>query len=361
MFDWIPLENYKLLYYLLTLGLTFQVIIFSLFYSFEDERRLAVLKIALYAHFIFSLFYIGFRPLSGKYFIDMATYNRNFNLLLIEGLEAAQNKDYLFQYFTYLCTKVMTADYYFFVLAILYIVPIYYICVKFFKNYAFYGFLMMVGSLSFWAYGTNGMRNGIATSLFLLVFLTDKWWLRILIILLSTQLHSSIAIPAAALIVFSFIKNPKWAIYGWLACIPVSLVFGQSLQEFFSVFITDDRSSYLTSVEENAKMVGGVFRWDFLIYSFSAVYAGWYFIYQKGFKDNLYNLIFGTYLISNSLWIIVIRANFSNRFAYLSWFLIGLVIFYPMLKNYQFKEHYRTLGILMFMYYSFTFGMEIFL
>jgi hypothetical protein len=36
-----------------------------------------------------------------------------------------------------------------------------------------------------------------------------------------------------------------------------------------------------------------------------------------------------TYLLANSLWILLIEANFSNRFAYLSWFMMPWVLLYP--------------------------------
>ena len=37
-------------------------------------------------------------------------------------------------------------------------------------------------------------------------------------------------------------------------------------------------------------------------------------------------------MYANAFWIMVIRAEFSNRFAYLSWFLYPIVLAYPLLK-----------------------------
>ena len=42
------------------------------------------------------------------------------------------------------------------------------------------------------------------------------------------------------------------------------------------------------------------------------------------------------YLTANAFWILVIRSSFSNRFAYLSWFLMAIIIFYPFFKHINF-------------------------
>lgn len=39
------------------------------------------------------------------------------------------------------------------------------------------------------------------------------------------------------------------------------------------------------------------------------------------------------YLLSNTFWILVIRANFSDRFAYLSWFIYSIVLLYPLVTH----------------------------
>ena len=39
------------------------------------------------------------------------------------------------------------------------------------------------------------------------------------------------------------------------------------------------------------------------------------------------------YILANTFWILVIRANFSDRFAYLSWFIYSAVLIYPLVTN----------------------------
>ncbi len=125
---------------------------------------------------------------------------------------------------------------------------------------------------------------------------------------------------------------------------------------FTSLGFGDDRlADYLTPEDAN---VGNSFRWDFLFHSAFAVVAGWYFIYKKKFEDKFYFQLLNTYLICNGFWILVIRADFSNRFAYLSWFMMALVIIYPFLKQNFFKNQHLLIGKIILVYFAFTYFMS---
>nr|WP_209390150.1 EpsG family protein [Chryseobacterium sp. RR2-3-20] len=309
--------------------------------------------------FVFTLFYIGFRPISGK-FLDMTTYNYEFEYYKSGGDPTKIKSDYFFWYLTYFTSKFLNANQYFFLLACFYIIPLFIVSKIFFKKYAFYSFFLFVASFSFWAYGTNGIRNGIATSIFLLVFVTDKRWLQVLILCISIQFHSSMIIPTIGFIVANLYKNPKNIVYAWFGCIPISLVLGDVIQTLFAGLIEDDRTSYLTEGNINNDNFSSVgFRWDFVLYSFSAVYAGYFYIIKKKFNDNKYRIIYSTYVITNAFWILVIKANFSNRFAYLSWFLMAIVIIYPLLKKQLFKDPYKAIIYVTLAYFGFTFFMNV--
>ena len=63
------------------------------------------------------------------------------------------------------------------------------------------------------------------------------------------------------------------------------------------------------------------------------IILAWYIIFKRRIKvDFNYILLLGVYIYSNAFWVMVIRASFSNRFAYLSWFIYPLVLAYPLLK-----------------------------
>ena len=131
--------------------------------------------------------------------------------------------------------------------------------------------------------------------------------------------------------------------------------------DFIGALGFDDRmSGYLGAQSDEQTMVqfsSTGFRWDFLLYSAVPVLFTWYLTVKRNFEDRAFNIIAITYILANAFWVMVIRASFSNRFAYLSWFLYPLVIAYPLLRfNIWDKQDRKTAAILL-LYEGFTFGM----
>lgn len=196
--------------------------------------------------------------------------------------------------------------------------------------------LFVLTSLNFYGFGVNGLRNGLACHMVMLAIsflLDDKRIIAGALAFLAFGVHRSCLLPVAAVIgAVTVIKNPRWAFAFWLSSIPVSLVAGGAITNFFSGLGFDDRMSTYTSgmyADENEFSSTG-FRWDFLIYSALPIAFYWYVNIAKGLRDGWYNVIAITYMLSNAFWVMVIRAEFSNRFAYLSWFLYPIVICYPL-------------------------------
>ena len=92
----------------------------------------------------------------------------------------------------YFFAKYLSSASFFFFCAALYIIPLYSVSKKLFKDYWFYAFIMFVTSFSFWAYGVNGIRNGVATSVFLYGMTRDKKTSRNAILLSTFLFHKSI-------------------------------------------------------------------------------------------------------------------------------------------------------------------------
>lgn len=362
MFDWISIEYYSAIYYYVLLIILFISILYLEKYGLVSKSNILTVNVLGIFLLILSVVYMGLRPINGV-FLDMKTYNNKFLKITNLGIEAIGDRDLLFYYFTYLCTLVMSNKIYFLLLAFLYVYPMYKVAKVNFKKGYFYILFLFMASFSFWAYGTNGLRNGLATSVFLLVFITNNKYKQLLILFIAYNLHSSMLIPIIAFVGSYFIKDVKYLLIGWIISIPISLLFGDALQFVFADLMQDDRTSYLTidNLNKNNKFSSVGFRWDFVLYSASAVFAGWYYIFKKNFKDNRYHLIYGTYLIANAFWIIVIKANYSNRFAYLSWFLMALVIGYPLFKQHMFNNQNRVILYILLAYFGFTFLMNIIL
>ena len=216
--------------------------------------------------------------------------------------------------------------------------------------------------MSFWGYGVNGIRNGIATSIFLLAITIERKIITAIFLFLAVSFHKSLLLPVVAYILTFVHNNTKTYLKIWLFSIPVSLVLGGFWETFFTSFgfFEDDRlSTYLTDTDAEvmSQFSNTGFRWDFLLYSLTGIYAGWYFIVKKGYEDKMYRQIFNTYVLANAFWILVIRASYSNRFAYLSWFLLGIVTIYPLLKLKFFHNQHVRVAIILLATFAFTYLM----
>ena len=356
MITLIPTEYYSAVFYFAL----FLIIVVSLLKLLERGYVINNPKKKKYGSLLllFSLtLYIGLRPVD-PVFVDMETYNSIFEAYASGSIELLLDYDILWQFFIKTCSSFFTAQFFFLLCALIYIIPLYLASKKWLGVNHYFLFLMFIASFSFWSYGVNGIRNGISTSLFVLALSsTKKKYFKYGLFVISYYVHASLIIPLAAFVLTLFFKNPKHYFYGWLLCIPLSLVLGSFFEAFFgNIGFQEDRLSYLTQGNVNNDYFSYTgFRWDFLAYSSSATIVGYYFIIKKKFNDKIYIQVFNIYLAVNGFWILVIRANFSNRFAYLSWFLIAFVIFYPFFKARFFKNQNRVLAGFISAYFAVTY------
>lgn len=361
MFDWIPASSYTAIHYHLLLIIALLITFHALIFEIDDEQSITFFYTLGYLVVIVLIFYMGLRPISGAYFGDTETYDKVYQLMQA-GATVKIEKDYAFNYFMKFCSRIIDVHTFFVVLDILYILPCFLFSRKYFGRYWFFAMFMFLCSFSFWSYGTNGLRNGLATSFFImgLYFYDKKYWMYFWFVL-GYFMHASLVIPVAAFIISGLYKNPKIYIYIWLLSIPISLVGGSSLGGIISLLGFEDRTSgYLTNKAGVADEVGYIgFRWDFIVYSASAVFMGAYFIFKKKITDPFYIHVFGIYCIANAFWILVITAAFSNRFAYLSWFLMPVIFAYPMFRYKIWKEQYKIFGGILFIYFMFTYFMNV--
>lgn len=353
-FDFIPLELYTVLYYY-SLLILILVTFFKLQKGFQPDTAGGLLVLLI-------IIYMGFRPVSSRYFLDMGTYATQFRFYQ-QGHIITSDRDMLFQFFMKGSSYIMSENFFFFCCAILYIYPLYLVSKKWFKNYWFYSFLFLIASFSFWGYGVNGIRNGIAGSFFLLAISKDKRLWQAVLLFVAISFHKAMLLPTLGFVIAQFYNKPKQMILFWMLCIPLSIIGGGFWEVLFSgLGFEDDRLSYLTTGDANASEFASTgFRWDFLAYSATAVYAGWYFIVKKKFNDKIYFALFNTYVFANAFWILVIRANFSNRFAYLSWFMIAIIIVYPFLKANFFQNQSKVFAKILLAYFMFTYIMNVLL
>lgn len=358
MFDFVPLEIYTRSFYYVMLVLVVLVSFNTLRTPLENTTFLKERNWIGFGLAVIVVLFMGLRPVSGMYFADMITYANTFREMQ-ESQVLVVEKDFVFAYFMWFCSRFMDETQFFLVCATLYVLPMYSVSKKLFRQYWFYAFLMFILSFSFWAYGTNGIRNGLATSVFLLGLIQENRNKALLIMAVSFGIHGSMMIPIGAYLLTLFSNNPLYYLRVWLLCIPLSAVSGGFWESFFlnlGIVEEDKIVGYLSEGDEYLDMaVKTGFRVDFLIYSAIGIGVGYYFIFKRKYEDVLYHRIFNIYLFANAFWVLLIRANFSNRFAYLSWFIMPLLIIYPFLKYLFFRKQHAIIGCLLVGYFAITF------
>lgn len=304
-------------------------------------------------YFLILFILISLRPISYA-FGDMGNYYKHF--LEYQSGGTLKKGDYLFELLMLFSAHYLTAEIFFFICASLHLIPILIACIRIFKRYWPLAFFFIIAHYDFYGFAVNGIRNGIGTSVFMLA-LTYTSPFNWLLILSATGFHSSLALPAAAYVLTQFYLNPKHYLYAWFACLGISAVYS-GFGEFISSlgFFSDKLDIYLNLDDEAKGQFSAVgFRVDFLLYSALPVFIGWYFIIEKKIAEPFYTKLFCIYLTCNAFWILVIRIPSSNRFAYLSWFMMGLIIAYPFIKFYVLRYQHMFFSALLFSFYLFTF------
>lgn len=356
----IPIEYYSLIFFitLLFIGLTPSLITSITNEKVKSNSFWGVILM------LFTLLYMGLRPLN-YIFGDMVMYNIHLNELFYSN-KLSRSFEFGFEFLLRFFSTFKNATFFFFACTIIYVLPLYIASKKLFGKLWFYCFFALVASFSFWAYGVNGLRNGISTSLFLYALSLKKEIWRMLFYLIALSMHSSIIIVIGAYYLVKLIKKTSYFFYLWLLSIPISFVSGDFFKNLFLGFnlFEDNRVEiYFDDFEklnELTKLNTG-FRFDFILYSAIPVLVARYFIYTKKLNDEYYSLITRLYLVLNAFWIFIIKVNFSNRFAYLSWFMMGLLIVYPLLKYELFKKQQMILNVFIFIYAVIGFVLNVFI
>ena len=265
--------------------------------------------------------------------------------------------DALFGIYQWICGLVIDYQLWFILTALIYVGNHYLLSRKLGEHYEFPLFLMFCTGFLFYSYGTNTLRAGLAASFLLLALCNKERFLPFIIcLLIAINIHFSMALPALCMVIAKYYNKPKLYIGIWGLAVILSAAMGSTFEVWFAHLIPDSRTNYLmTAAGDTHYNVG--FRIDFILYSLTPIAMGWYYIVKKHVKDVTYSILLNTYILSNTFWVLVIRANFSDRFAYLSWFLYPVVLIYPALKYRIWPNHHGKIAIIVFLHASFTYLM----
>lgn len=302
--------------------------------------------------------FVGFRPISGWYFVDMAGYDDYYSYLKGETFSFDWNTyNILFDnYFRFLASKNVPINFFFFSIAAVYFGCMAWSCSIFFPKDKMAAFLVYLGAFSTFSYGTNGIKAGAAASFFLMalaMYSKRKWWGTLFFLLFSLGFHHAMELPVAAFVVCLFVKNPKWYFAFWLFCLLMALFHVTFFQVLFSGFTDEHGAEYLLGKTIRKDILGG-FRIDFVLYSAVPVYIGWLALYKKHIVSKEYVFLFNIYMFTNSIWLLCMYAGFTNRISYLSWIMLPIVLIYPFLKEEWGANQYKAFLWVAFGHLAFT-------
>ncbi|MFK8059993.1 MAG: EpsG family protein [Polaribacter sp.] len=172
---------------------------------------------------IITLLLIGLRNpyASWRFFGDTYTYNLYFHKVR-DNSNWIVDKDFGFFYYTKILSQFVNVQMYFFINAFLYIFLVYFGLKKWFKDYTYFALALFITSFTFWGFGINTMRSGLAGSIFIFALsFYNKKWILIGLFALSLSIHLSLLLPIFVFLVVHFIKNSRLLIKIWLVSIPI--------------------------------------------------------------------------------------------------------------------------------------------
>lgn len=345
---------------------TIYIVIVSIFFFFElifgkvqlgDIPPRKVNWRIIFTAFIIIL-YIGFRPINEETG-DSRNYERIF--LNSGSMNLAEQSDIVF----YGMMKLMHSwgfdiTEFFLLVALIYVAAYAVFCRRYFPNNQYMVFVSVLVSLSFFGYGINGIRNGLAVAFFLLIFMCwmyKKYVWAMILSIIAIKIHGAVVLPIMALLMTSVIKNARLFYIFWIVCFIISISFGRQIEQFinqYSTMLSSHDEDYFSTMRDDRifSIVG--FRYDFLLYGMIPIVVSYYYIIVKKIEDVFYHSIVGIYVLCNSFWLLMAYSWLSNRYSFLSWFIYVPVILYPIIKYEKGIKCIRKCRIFYLLNYAFT-------
>lgn len=293
--------------------------------EYEDSRAREIILL------IFLVIVIGTRPISRHYFVDMADYALDYQLYednqLFQFNWATENL--LFDnLLVFWATKHLGITTFFVVISAIYFCCSFVGIKRLFPNHTLPAYITFLAAFSTFSYATNGIKSGAAAAIFILALsYWDKKWLCMMIVLVSLGFHHSMQLPAIALMLVFLVKRPKWFYYGWIFCLAMAVLHVSEFQVLFAGMTDEHGAGYLLNPADTD--IG--FRLDFILYSAVPVWIGYQFEIKRQQTSVIYSILLHFYIVANAVWMLCMYASFTNRIAYLSWFVYPIVLIYPFL------------------------------
>lgn len=302
---------------------------------------------------VFMMLFIGTRPISGRYFVDMRgvanlwwwwdqgdtyTFQWSYENRAYDNIRA------------FMSTYGMPVEYFFLLIAIIYFGCMYIACRKLFPRDTLFSLVVYLTAFSTFSYGVNGFKAGSAASLFLVALAYyENYKIMIPMLILSWGFHHSMVMVVCSFICVFFFRKTKYYFYFWLIAFFIAAFHISFFQNIFAKLADDTGAVYL-----RGQVHGKGFRLDFIAYSAVPVLIGYYAIFKQKLQSNNYSILLNLYLMTNSIWMLCMYAEFTNRIAYLSWFLHPWVMIYPFINEAMGDFKYRIANYIAFGHLLFT-------
>lgn len=311
-------EYYKIVY--------LTIVSVATFFACQRKNDTKYSRAEAYILCMFLIVFIGFRPIH-KAFVDTLGYYEAWALSDWYGFDFGAQNLLFDNIYIYIGALGFDISWFFLLIASIYFGTMLAACQKLFPNNTLLSFLVCLSAFSTYSYSTNGIKAGAAASIFLLaVAYRDKLFISFLLVLISWGFHHSMQLPVVAYCLTLFFKNKNWYFYGWLFCLLMALGHVSFFQNFFAGITDESGAGYLTSDKYNT--IKG-FRIDFIIYSSMPILMGYFVKYKYKMEEKIYDIMLNIYLVCNGIWMLCMYAAFTNRIAYLSWFMYPIVLLYP--------------------------------
>jgi hypothetical protein len=285
------IENYN---YIIWLVLIF-FLASSILSNLKKQKPLTIFE--PYLLLASAIVYIGFRNYNIG--IDTYVYQDIFNSFKIRP----QLPDYdIVFYFPWLLLRNLV-DFRVILVAcaFLYVYPVYSTYKKLSADY-YLMFILVFLSPYFFQFGINGMRNGVATSIFILGlgYVCRRGNIGWFVLILSAGIHSSMLFPLGIFFITKHIKSISFLLIGWLCILCLSISGLVSLSGIAGNFFSfGGRIAYVFNYLMDTTADRSVVIRNYLVYGIPPVAMGLWHIFKNRY-DNFYLRIYKMYLLLNS-------------------------------------------------------------
>lgn len=210
-------------------------------------------------------------------------------------------------------------------------------------------YLLLIGSLAlgYTAYHYNVLRAGLAIACMLVAMSKGQnKYVTIGFTVLAMGIHLTSGVIALGYIVASKYSKTKYYYVFWvlmLLCLLIGVF--NSLSNIVTPLSTIGGGRFEGYLTRESSYYKAGLRLDFIVYSLIPIVAGWYYIFRRNFQDKYYIKLYHTYVFCNACWLMFNKIPYTDRIAYLSWFLIPILLLYPLLSN-KVIPHKKTLFLI---------------